>query len=452
MGGAGSKEMSFSDFGSTEKNNSKSNKSKSQKNTQDSKSKSKSQSNKQENTESKKNSSKNKNNTQSSQQKEITEKTEKEEDEQSEEQNEETSQKKSSEKKSSEKKKTSNKEENEDEEESEEKTEKKSSEKKSNKKTDTKKENKVISESNEEDKNGEMFREGDEFTQEDAEISDINSYIENNKKRKLKSQKLNVPRQELNGEKYLEGDIEYKKIKNLKSIKEEKDEEEKSQQSGEQLDEVEQLKKKKMLKEYDFYLTKEINKNKFVKKNKDSDLPMDYSTKEPNKNQVRTYLCFVEAKTKKKKKIEIKPDKTNQLIRDEIYLFNQRRKQIKSIKPLKQEEYLKPYSYKVEFEMGEKGISNKIENKVINHDNYEYIDVYPNGEGYKFKPNDSDEEEKKEKPIKVENTENKEILNSAQIEEIKKKDENDIVNIINKGLEENKLVEKKPVGESANDF
>ena len=448
MGGAGSKEMSFSDFGSTEKNNSKSNKSKSQKNTQDSKSKSKSQSNKQENTESKKNSSKNKNNTQSSQQKEITEKTEKEEDEQSEEQNEETSQKKSSEKKSSEKKKTSNKEENEDEEESEEKTEKKSSEKKSNKKTDTKKENKVISESNEEDKNGEMFREGDEFTQEDAEISDINSYIENNKKRKLKSQKLNIPRQELNGEKYIEGDIEYKKINNLKSIKEEKDEEEKSQQSGEQLDEVEQLKKKKMLKEYDFYLTKEIPNTKFVNKNKVSNLPMDYANKEVKKSNVKTYLCFVEAKTKKKKRIEIKPNE-NQLIKDEVYLFKERQKQIKSIKPLTKEEHLKPFSYKIEFEMDKKGISNKLENKLSSNNN-DYIDLYPNGEAFKYLSNE-DEEVNKE-IIKKKVVDNKEALDKAQIEEIKKNDENDIVNIINKGLQENNLVEKENKGDNANDF
>ena len=208
-----------------------------------------------------------------------------------------------------------------------------------------------------------------------------------------------------------------------------------------------------MLKEYDFYLTKEIKKNKFVNKNKDSNLPMDFAYKEENKNQVRTYLCFVEAKTKKKKKVEIKPNNDNQLIRDEIYLFNERRKQIKSIKPLTQDEYLKPYSYKVEFEMGKKGISNKVENKETNRDNYEYIDVYPNGEAYKLKPNDSDEEEeKKEEPKKVENNANNNGLTNAQIEEIKKKDENDIVNIINKGLQDNHLVEGEKKAENANDF
>ena len=99
--------------------------------------------------------------------------------------------------------------------------------------------------------------------------------------------------------------------------------------------------------------------------------------------------------------------------------------------------------------MDKKGISNKVESKENMGDNNEYIDLYPNGEAYKYLTNDDEEEEKKE-PIKIE--EKKEVLNAAQIEEIKKKDENDIVNIINKGLEENKLVEKKPVGESANDF
>ena len=288
-----------------------------------------------------------------------------------------------------------------------------------------------------------------EYSQIDENISSINTYIENTKKRKSKAGNLQIPRQEKNGEKFLEGDIVYQKIKNLKSIKEERNEEEKSELSGKQLDEVEQLKKKKMLKEYDFYLTKEIPKSKLINKNKESNLPVDSSSREEKKNQEKKYLCFVEAKTKKKKRIEIKPNNENQLLRDEVYLFNQRQKQIKSIKPLTKEEYLKPYSYKIEFEMDKKGISNKVESKENMGDNNEYIDLYPNGEAYKYLTNDDEEEEKKE-PIKIE--EKKEVLNAAQIEEIKKKDENDIVNIINKGLEENKLVEKKPAGESANDF
>ena len=305
------------------------------------------------------------------------------------------------------------------------------------------------------DKKEEEENEDVEYTNQDDEISNIQSYIENQKKRKSKAGKIDIQIMAKNGEKFLEGDIVYKKIPRPETIKEEshEDEEEKSGKDGSQLDEVEQLKRKKMLKEYDFYLTKEIKKNKFVNKNKDSNLPMDFAYKEENKNQVRTYLCFVEAKTKKKKKVEIKPNNENQLIRDEIYLFNERRKQIKSIKPLTQDEYLKPYSYKVEFEMGKKGISNKVENKETNHDNYEYIDVYPNGEAYKLKPNDSDEEEeKKEEPKKVENNVNNNGLTNAQIEEIKKKDENDIVNIINKGLQENHLVEGEKKAENANDF
>ena len=287
-----------------------------------------------------------------------------------------------------------------------------------------------------------------EYSQVDDDISNINTYIENTKKRKAKAEMLNIPRQEKNGEKFLEGDIDYKKIKNLKSTNEEKNEEEKSESSGKQLDEVEQLKKKKMLKEYDFYLTKEIPKTKFANKNKEANLPVDYANKEEKKTQEKKYLCFVEAKTKKKKRIEIKPSNENQLLRDEIYLFNQRQKQIKSIKPLTKEEYLKPYSYKIEFEMDKQGISNKVENKESMKDNNEYIDMYPNGEAYKFLTND--EEEEKKEPIKIES--NKEILDAAKIEEMKKKDENDIVNIINKGLEDNKLKEKQPVADSANDF
>jgi len=52
------------------------------------------------------------------------------------------------------------------------------------------------------------------------------------------------------------------------------------------------------------------------------------------------------------------------LVRDEIYLFNERQKQIRAIKPLSREEFVQPFSYKVEFEMGTKGISNKVTNKI----------------------------------------------------------------------------------------
>ena len=203
-----------------------------------------------------------------------------------------------------------------------------------------------------------------------------------------------------------------------------------------------------MLKEYDFYLTKEIPKTKFINKNKDSNLPIDYSNNEVKKTQEKKYLCFVEAKTKKKKKVEIKSNKENQLVRDEIYLFNERQKQIRAIKPLSREEFVQPFSYKVEFEMGTKGISNKVTNKI--NDNNGYIDVYPNGEAYKFLSS-KDDEEKKEKPKKVVDNKVSE-LDKAKIEEIKKKDENDIVNIINKGLKENQLVEGEKKAENANDF
>ena len=336
----------------------------------------------------------------------------------------------------------------------EEKTEKNEEDNNKGEETGKKEDKETQEKKDNENKEGEGEGEDEEYTNQDDEISNIKSFLENEKKKKVKGERLNIPRQPKNGEKFLEGNIVYKKIEKPESIKEQSQENEEEEKDDSKLDEVEKLKKKKMLREYDFYLTKEINKNKFVNKNKDSNLPMDFATKVENKNQVRTYLCFVEAKTKKKKKIEIKPNKDNLLIRDEIYLFNERRKQIKSIKPLTQEEFIQPYSYKVEFEMGKKGISNKVENKTSTHDNFEYLDVYPNGEAYKFKPNDSiDEKEEEPVKVKVENAMDiKETINTAQVEENQKKDENDIVNIINKGLQENKLVEEEKKAENANDF
>ena len=336
----------------------------------------------------------------------------------------------------------------------EEKTEKNEEDNNKGEETEKKEDKETQEKKDNENKEGEGEGEDEEYTNQDDEISNIKSFLENEKKKKVKGERLNIPRQPKNGEKFLEGNIVYKKIEKPESIKEQSQENEEEEKDDSKLDEVEKLKKKKMLREYDFYLTKEINKNKFVNKNKDSNLPMDFATKVENKNQVRTYLCFVEAKTKKKKKIEIKPNKDNLLIRDEIYLFNERRKQIKSIKPLTQEEFIQPYSYKVEFEMGKKGISNKVENKTSTHDNFEYLDVYPNGEAYKFKPNDSiDEKEEEPVKVKVDNAMDiKETINTAQVEENQKKDENDIVNIINKGLQENKLVEEEKKAENANDF
>ena len=486
MGGSGSKELSFGDFESTNKDNtekSKQSKSKSKKDSKGTKS-------------SKIVSSLN--NPKSSEQKEQTDqdhdeegegkddessdhKKEKEEDEESEdnhEEEEEQSGEKKTETKSKEKtdsnKITSNEtgEHNEEEEEEnheEEKNETKSkqsgtksqkSETKSkqsgtkSQKSGTKSKEKTGSNkvtSNEEEKNGEEFRE--EPSSHNDEISSIKSFMEEKEKKDKKAKKekiggLNIPRKEKNGEKFLEGDIEYKKIKMPEVIKEANEEEEKSHQNEEELDEVEKLKKQKMLKEYDFYLTKEIPKTKFINKNKDSNLPMDYANNEVKKTQEKKYLCFVEAKTKKKKKVEIKSNKENQLVRDEIYLFNERQKQIRAIKPLSREEFVQPFSYKVEFEMGTKGISNKVTNKI--NDNNGYIDVYPNGEAYKFLSS-KDDEEKKEKPKKVVYNKVSE-LDKAKIEEIKKKDENDIVNIINKGLKENQLVEGEKKAENANDF
>ena len=49
---------------------------------------------------------------------------------------------------------------------------------------------------------------------------------------KIKSWKIKYTKTRINGEKFLEGDILYKKIQNLKNIKEEQNEEEKSERSG----------------------------------------------------------------------------------------------------------------------------------------------------------------------------------------------------------------------------
>ena len=62
-----------------------------------------------------------------------------------------------------------------------------------NEETENKNKAKKDSESKEEDKNGEMFKEV-EYSQVDEKLSDINTYIENTKKRKLKVEKLNIPR------------------------------------------------------------------------------------------------------------------------------------------------------------------------------------------------------------------------------------------------------------------
>ena len=198
--------------------------------------------------------------------------------------------------------------------------------------------------------------------------------------------------------------------------------------------------------EYYFYPTKDIPKNKFTKKNIENLLPSDYANKETNKKD-KQYLCF--AKNKKKKKIFLPEDESvkSNLINDDIYLFNLRMKEVKSVRPLKRDEIIKPYNYQIEYRCDDSGIIDKVSNK--DKENYEYLDMYPNGEGYKFISN---EEERKEEKKKVNIP--KKTIDEKKIELIKKNDVNDIANIINKELKENGLVEdnQKKVEDNANDF
>jgi hypothetical protein len=214
---------------------------------------------------------------------------------------------------------------------------------------------------------------------------------------------------------------------------------------------IENLKKKHMIHEYYFLPTKDIPKRRFVKKDKDKLLPSDFADKEKKKDT--KYFCFIKSNTPKNNKNDIikkedESEKNNNLIEDDIYLFNQRMKQVKSIKPLKREEILKPYNYQIEYDINDDGILDKRSNK--EKGNYDYLDMFPNGEGYKFVNNE--EKPKVEKP-KIKLPPKKNIDEEKKIEMIKKNDENDIANIINKELKENGLIENnKKVEDNVNDF
>ena len=122
-------------------------------------------------------------------------------------------------------------------------------------------------------------------------------------------------------------------------------------------------------------------------------------------------------------------------------------KEVKSVRPLKREEIIKPYNYQIEYKCDDSGIIDKVSNK--GKEKYEYLDMYPNGEGYKYISN---EEERKEEKKKINIP--KKTIDEKKIELIKKNDVNDIANIINKELKENGLVEdnQKKVQDNANDF
>lgn len=214
--------------------------------------------------------------------------------------------------------------------------------------------------------------------------------------------------------------------------KDNEDEEEKDEEEIE-LDDVERIKKEKMLHDYYFYPTKEISKNKFIKKSIQEVLPSDFASKEKSKKG--QFLSFLEKNNKKKNKFTGKEEESSKepLFNDDFYLFNRKINGMKTIRTLKRDEMIKPYNYVNEYEITEEGIKDKKSNKDMNK--YEYYDMFPNGEAYKFY---TDEERKKDDKNKIILPKKK--IDEKKIEEIKKNDVNDIANIINKELKQNGLI------------
>ena len=220
---------------------------------------------------------------------------------------------------------------------------------------------------------------------------------------------------------------------------------------------IEKLKKKHMINEYIFYPTKEIPKKRFVKRNIDKVLPSDFANKEKS-NKDKQYYCFQKKlnkpKAKKNKFIPDDESEKNNLLLDEIYNFNKNLSKMKSVRPLKREEILKPYNYQIEYDINDDGLIEKRSNK--DNSKYDYLDMFPNGEAYKFINRDDDnEKEEKEKKNLVEEAKLKKQkeIEEKKIELINKNDENNIANIINKELKENGLIQdNKKVVENANDF
>ena len=237
------------------------------------------------------------------------------------------------------------------------------------------------------------------------------------------------------------------------------EEEEEEEEEEMEMDEngIEKLKKKHMINEYIFYPTKDIPKKRFVKKDIDKVLPSDFAGKEKS-DKDKQYFCFQKKVNKNEtKKYKFRPDdeseKNNNPIKDEIYHFNQHLKQAKTVRPLKREEIVKPYNYQYEYKLNEDDqLLEKKSNK--GKEKYEYLDMFPNGEAYKFVNSDDEEENKKEKnKIDKAKIEREKENEAKKIELINQNDENNIANIINKELKENNLLEgdKKAV-DNANDF
>lgn len=226
-----------------------------------------------------------------------------------------------------------------------------------------------------------------------------------------------------------------------------KDNENESDEEEYELDDVERIKKEKMMHDYYFYPTKEVSKNKFINKSVKGVLPSDFASKEKKKQG--QFLSFMDKNKKKKNKFTGKEEQSikEPLFSDDMHLFNKKIEKMKSIRPLKRDEIIKPYNYVNEYELNEDGIMEKKSNKDYNK--YEYYDMHPNGEAYKFY---TDEERPKDEKNKINLPKKK--IDEKKIEEIKKNDVNDIANIINKELKENGLINenKNVVVNNDNDF
>lgn len=278
--------------------------------------------------------------------------------------------------------------------------------------------------------------------QKNIEVDDTNK----NKNKTNKNQKKDSDKSKKGKESKEENKESEEENENEES---ERDSEEEELEMGDE-DNIEKLKKKHMIHEYYFLPTKDIPKIRFVKRDIDKVLPSDFAGKEKNKKD-KQYFCFIKNKSQKNNHKIIHEEETGKnqnLIEDKIYLFNQKMRKVKSIKPLKREEILKPYNYEIECDINE---DDKIIDKKSNKEKgkYDYLDMFPNGEAYKFVNNE--EEPKNEKPKIV--LPQKNNIEDKKIELIKKNDVNDIVNIINKELKENGLIDNNKKNEkNDNDF
>ena len=272
-----------------------------------------------------------------------------------------------------------------------------------------------------------------------------------------KNAQVDEPDNEKNNNKKDKKSKESPKKKETKNENEEDDDFEEEEVMEMDENGIEKLKKKHMINEYIFYPTKDIPKRRFVKKDIDKVLPSDFAGKEKS-DKDKQYFCFQKKVNKNKtKKYKFTPDdesEKNNPIKDEIYHFNQHLKQAKAVRPLKREEIVKPYNYQYEYKLNDDDqLLEKKSNK--GKEKYEYLDMFPNGEAYKFINSDDEQEENKKEKNKIDKAKiEREKENEAKrIELINQNDQNNIANIINKELKENNLLDgDKKAGNNANDF